>query len=68
MSVNVPMNKAQKDKDVAQKLQLYGIFEAFSDGKIPSVSHFPPFISNYADDTRSLMFYNVNFATHQMRR
>jgi len=25
MSVNVPMNKAQKDKDVNQKLQLYGM-------------------------------------------
>jgi len=38
MSVNVPMNKAQKDKDVAQKLQLYGIVEAFAEGKVPSVS------------------------------
>jgi len=58
MSVNVPMNKAQKDKDVAQKLQLYGIFEAFSEGKIPSVSHIT-LISSFIDDTRSWMVHNA---------
>ena len=41
MSVNVPMNKAQKDKDVNQKLQLYGMlfsiqmsFIVRNDGKL----------------------------------
>ncbi|KAK6384602.1 hypothetical protein LTS17_002165 [Exophiala oligosperma] len=35
-TVNRPTDTAQKDKDVNQKLQLYGIFEAFSNGKVPS--------------------------------
>ncbi|KAI1608123.1 hypothetical protein EDD36DRAFT_105665 [Exophiala viscosa] len=35
-NVNVPTNLAIKDKDVNQKLQLYGIFQAFSNGKAPS--------------------------------
>ncbi|KAF2138726.1 uncharacterized protein K452DRAFT_290378 [Aplosporella prunicola CBS 121167] len=36
MSVNVPVNLQQKEKDVNTKLQLYGIFSAFSNGKVPS--------------------------------
>lgn len=39
MSVNVPTNTRIKEQDVNQKLQLYGIFSAFSNGKVPSVSH-----------------------------
>lgn len=35
-AVNVPMNQKQKETDVNNKLQLYGIFEAFSNGKVPS--------------------------------
>ncbi|KAK5449969.1 hypothetical protein LTS15_008542 [Exophiala xenobiotica] len=35
-TVNRPTNTAIKDKDVNQKLQLYGIFEAFAHGKAPS--------------------------------
>lgn len=35
-NVNVPTNFAQKEKDINTKLQLYGIFTAFSHGKVPS--------------------------------
>ncbi|EXJ78790.1 hypothetical protein A1O1_09192 [Capronia coronata CBS 617.96] len=35
-SVNRPTNTAVKEKDINQKLQLYGIFQAFSNGKVPS--------------------------------
>jgi len=35
-NVNQPTNLAIKDRDVNQKLQLYGIFQAFSNGKAPS--------------------------------
>jgi hypothetical protein len=35
-SVNKPMNKEQKEADVNRKLQLYGIFTAFQNGKVPS--------------------------------
>ncbi|KAI9827828.1 MAG: hypothetical protein M1832_004317 [Thelocarpon impressellum] len=35
-SVNRPTNVKQKDEDINQKLQLYGIFTAFSLGKVPS--------------------------------
>jgi len=38
MSVNVPVNPAIKEKDINTKLQLYGIFTAFANGKVPSVS------------------------------
>ena len=37
MSVNAPTNTKIKEQDVNRKLQLYGIFEAFSVGKVPSV-------------------------------
>ncbi|KAI9678598.1 MAG: hypothetical protein M1817_005655 [Caeruleum heppii] len=36
MSVNRPTNVKQKDEDINQKLQLYGIFTAFANGKVPS--------------------------------
>lgn len=35
-NVNVPTNTQQKEKDVNQKLQLYGIYSAFAHGKVPS--------------------------------
>ncbi|KAL5443786.1 hypothetical protein PMIN07_002958 [Paraphaeosphaeria minitans] len=35
-AVNVPVNEKQKEKDVNTKLQLYGIFQAFANGKVPS--------------------------------
>jgi len=35
-SVNVPTNTKIKEQDVNNKLQLYGIFSAFSNGKVPS--------------------------------
>ena len=34
--VNRPTNKKVKEEDVNRKLQLYGIFAAFSAGKVPS--------------------------------
>jgi hypothetical protein len=37
-SVNRPTNTKQKEQDITQKLQLYGILTAFSNGKVPSVS------------------------------
>ncbi|KAK0310235.1 hypothetical protein LTR82_014917 [Friedmanniomyces endolithicus] len=36
MSVNVPVNAGIKEKDINAKLQLYGIFAAFANGKVPS--------------------------------
>lgn len=35
-TVNRPTNTAIKEKDINQKLQLYGIWQAFSNGKVPS--------------------------------
>lgn len=35
-AVNRPVDLKQKEKDVNAKLQLYGIFQAFSNGKVPS--------------------------------
>lgn len=35
-TVNRPTNVKQKEADVNQKLQLYGIYSAFANGKIPS--------------------------------
>ncbi|KYG40630.1 hypothetical protein M433DRAFT_160147 [Acidomyces richmondensis BFW] len=34
--VNVPSNQAIKEKDINGKLQLYGIYTAFANGKVPS--------------------------------
>ncbi|PVI01420.1 hypothetical protein DM02DRAFT_344298 [Periconia macrospinosa] len=34
--VNVPMNQKQKEQDVNTKLQLFGIYSAFANGKVPS--------------------------------
>lgn len=36
MSVNRPTDPKQKELDINNKLQLYGIFTAFSNGKVPS--------------------------------
>lgn len=35
-NVNVPTNTKIKEQDVNQKLQLYGIYSAFANGKVPS--------------------------------
>jgi len=35
-NVNVPTNTKIKEKDVNQKLQLFGIYSAFANGKVPS--------------------------------
>jgi len=35
-NVNVPTDIKQKEKDVNTKLQLYGIYSAFANGKVPS--------------------------------
>ncbi|KIX08614.1 uncharacterized protein Z518_03270 [Rhinocladiella mackenziei CBS 650.93] len=35
-TINRPTDTAQKEKDINQKLQLYGIYQAFSNGKAPS--------------------------------
>ncbi|KAF1957894.1 hypothetical protein CC80DRAFT_546948 [Byssothecium circinans] len=34
--VNAPMDQSQKERDVNNKLQLYGIYQAFANGKVPS--------------------------------
>ncbi|KNG90436.1 hypothetical protein ANOM_001056 [Aspergillus nomiae NRRL 13137] len=34
--VNRPIDTKQRDKDINQKLQLYGIYQAFKNGKLPS--------------------------------
>ncbi|KAJ5206103.1 hypothetical protein N7491_003278 [Penicillium cf. griseofulvum] len=36
MSVNVPTDSKQKEKDINQKLQLFGIYHAFKHSKLPS--------------------------------
>jgi len=36
-NVNKPMDQKQKEADVNRKLQVYGIFNAFKSGKVPSV-------------------------------
>jgi len=35
-AVNRPVDLKQKEKDVNNKLQLYGIYQAFTNGKVPS--------------------------------
>ncbi|KEF55668.1 uncharacterized protein A1O9_08418 [Exophiala aquamarina CBS 119918] len=35
-TVNRPTDTAVKEKDINQKLQLYGIYQAFANGKVPS--------------------------------
>jgi len=35
-AVNRPTDVKQKEKDVSSKLQLYGIYQAFANGKVPS--------------------------------
>jgi hypothetical protein len=35
-TVNVPTNTAIKEKDINNKLQIYGIVQAFANGKVPS--------------------------------
>jgi hypothetical protein len=35
-TVNRPTDTVQKEKDINQKLQLYGIYQAFANGKVPS--------------------------------
>ncbi|KAL4913403.1 hypothetical protein BDW62DRAFT_192744 [Aspergillus aurantiobrunneus] len=35
-AVNVPTDTKQKEKDINQKLQLFGIYQAFKYGKVPS--------------------------------
>lgn len=37
-AVNKPTDVKARDKDVNAKLQLYGIYAAFAQGKVPSVS------------------------------
>jgi hypothetical protein len=37
-AVNVPVNEKLKEQDINNKLQLYGIYSAFANGKVPSVS------------------------------
>lgn len=51
-NVNKPTNVKVKEADVNRKLQLYGIFNAFQNGKVPSVSCNPggalaPFGANW---------------------
>lgn len=36
-AVNVPTNTKIKESDINGKLQLYGIYSAFANGKVPSV-------------------------------
>lgn len=37
-AVNKPTDSNQKEKDINQKLQLFGIYHAFKNSKLPSVS------------------------------
>lgn len=36
-NVNKPTDVKQKEADINRKLQVYGIFSAFKEGKVPSV-------------------------------
>lgn len=36
-NVNKPTDTKQRDEDINRKLQIYGIFSAFKNGKVPSV-------------------------------
>jgi hypothetical protein len=40
-TVNKPVNREKKEADVNRKLQVYGILNAFQNGKVPSVSSMP---------------------------
>jgi hypothetical protein len=39
VNVNRPTNPKLKEADINRKLQVYGIFSAFQNGKVPSVGH-----------------------------
>lgn len=38
-NVNKPTDIKQKEADINRKLQIYGIFSAFKQGKVPSVGY-----------------------------
>lgn len=40
-NVNKPTDVKQKEADINRKLQVYGIFSAFKQGKVPSVCCIP---------------------------
>lgn len=41
-TVNKPVDVRKKEEDVNRKLQIYGIINAFQNGKVPSVRIPPP--------------------------
>ncbi|KAI9745157.1 MAG: hypothetical protein M1818_001435 [Claussenomyces sp. TS43310] len=58
-SVNRPTNIKQKEQDINKKLQLYGIFSAFSNGKVPS---------NEQIDIAMNSFLDASFMTNPSKR
>ena len=44
-AVNKPTNVAERSADIDAKLKLFGIYSAFSKGKVPSVSIHPSAIA-----------------------
>ena len=61
-AVNVPVNEKLKEQDVNNKLQLYGIYSAFANGKVPSVRtvNSCSFTCEHASDSRTCLFGETN--------
>lgn len=51
-SVNVPTNPQQRDADVDNKLRLYGIFQAFANGKLPSNRQIDVALSSFVNHNK----------------
>ncbi|KAF8534551.1 hypothetical protein BDD12DRAFT_756011 [Trichophaea hybrida] len=51
-SVNVPTNTQQRDRDVENKLRLYGIYTAFANGKLPSNKQIDVALSSFLNHNK----------------
>lgn len=49
MSANVPTNPQRRDRDIENKLRLYGIYQAFANNKLPSNKQIDIALSSFAN-------------------
>lgn len=61
-SVNVPMNTEQKNRDIENKLRLYGIWSAFSNGRVPSNKQIDVALNSFLN-SKQLKSPNGNLST-----
>lgn len=51
-SVNVPTNRQQRDRDIDNKLRLFGIYNAFANGKLPSNRQIDVALSSFVNHNK----------------